>query len=50
MGGRKFEEELAVRGIKQIIYNGEPHYVGIKLNTDRTKAYVFNNFDEEAVL
>lgn len=43
----KFEEEMKEKGITQITYNGEPHFVGIKLNCDRTKAYVFDNYELE---
>lgn len=42
----KFDEEIKLKGIKQTLHNGEPHFVGIKLNCDKTTAYVFNPFDE----
>lgn len=43
----KFEEEMKEKGINQIIYNGEPHFVGIKLNCDKTKAYVFDAYEQD---
>lgn len=42
----KFDEEMKLKGFTQMIYNGEPHFVGIKLNCDKTTAYVFNPFED----
>lgn len=42
----KFDEEIKLKGITQVLHNGEPHFVGIKLNCDKTTAYVFNPFED----
>lgn len=42
----KFDEELTKKGIRTTIFDNEPCYVGIKLNSDKSqKAYVFNPYD-----
>lgn len=46
MSERKFEEKLREKGITQIMADGELSYVGIKLNTDKTKGYEFKPYEE----
>ena len=49
MKSSQVEKEMAKKGYNIIIHEGKPCYVGIKLNTDTGKAYVFDNYDVEAI-